>query len=90
MKKYKPKFPILIKHKKIFVWYGNRWMNISMQIMIHGEGFKGFKTFSKKIFDCAILKKHSFHKVFYVDTLEHVTECSYCHLRKENDEKTKK
>lgn len=84
IKKYKPRFPILIQKKKVFIWYGDRWMNINLEIMVRGGGFKGFKSLVQGLFNCMFLKKHSFRRVFYVNTLEYVTECSYCHKRKNN------
>ena len=82
IKKYKPRFPILIKKKTLFIWYGDRWMNVKLEIMIHGEGFKGFKNFVKQLYRCAFQKKHTFIKVFYIDRLEDSVECMYCHKKK--------
>ena len=46
------KFPISIKKKKLFIWYGNHWMNINLQILIHGGGLKGFKRFTYNWIKC--------------------------------------
>ena len=82
IKKYKPRFPILIKKKRLFIWYGNRWMNVNLEIMSHGGGFEGFKSLTKNIYNCLVKKKHKFIKIFYMKSMEHSVECMYCHKKK--------
>ena len=52
------KFPILIKNKTMFIWYANHWMNIKLEIMIHGGGVKGFFRFGYKLVQCMFGRHH--------------------------------
>lgn len=83
------RFPILYKHKKIFVRYYGRWMNLSLEAMMHGGGFRGYSRFFYHWFRCAI----GIHRIggygdFVLDdsgkpvSFERYTACMYCDKHK--------
>ena len=41
------KFPILVKNKRIFIWYHGHWINIHLESIANGGGFKGYYRFFK-------------------------------------------
>ena len=89
------KFPILYKHKKIFVWYSGRWVNLSLEATAHGGGFKGYSRFFYHWARCAvgIHRKGSFFGFVEDDNgkiigCESYRACMYCHGEKEIENAT--
>lgn len=75
------KFPILVKHKRVFVWYADHWINIHLSATSHGSGIKGYYRFFKGWIQC-MFGKHSYIHVFRFDKGKDI-ECSYCWKEKE-------
>lgn len=71
------KFPILVKKKRVFIWYSNHWINIHLESIANGAGFKGYYRFFKGLLLC-ILGKHRYAYVFSMETLSRNKMCSYC------------
>lgn len=85
------KFPILIKHNKVFVWYGGHWINISLEAQAHGGGFKGYRRFFWHWARCAVGIHRKGHFAGFVHDendnrivgFESYTACMYCRGQKE-------
>ena len=76
------KFPILIKKKRVFLWRGNKWLNVSLSAQAHGYGIKGYYRFFVGLFHC-LAGRHKYIHVFRMKDLKTHKECSYC--GKENE-----
>jgi hypothetical protein len=78
------KFPILFKHKKVFVWYSGRWINIQLEAQSHGGGFKGYLRFFYHWFRCMIGIHRTGHFCGFTringkaNVFESYTACMYC------------
>lgn len=84
------RFPILIKKKRVFVWYSGHWINVTLEAVTHGGGFKGYSRFFYHWFRCMI----GIHRIGHfcgfsedehgkVDGFESYTACMYCHGNKQ-------
>ncbi len=90
------RFPILYKHKKIFVWYSGHWINLSLEASAHGGGFKGYRRFFHNWIKCMLGKHTIGHYCGFVHDehddriigFERYTACMYCHgLKKIKDDR---
>ncbi len=78
------RLPILIKKRKLFIKYKNRWLNINSEISSRGGGWKGLRLLISGINKCR-KGNHSYRTVFYTRTLDSSVECCYCHERKKDE-----
>ena len=76
------KFPILVKHKRVFLWYSGHWININLMAQANGDGIKGYYRFFKGWIEC-IFGKHRYVYVFRIKHMKTSVECSYCWKEKE-------
>lgn len=76
------KFPILIKHQRVFIWYSDHWINIHLMAQANGGGIKGYYRFFKGWIEC-IFGKHRYIHVFRIKHMKTCVECSYCWKEKE-------
>jgi hypothetical protein len=73
------------------VWYGNRWMNLSLEARCHGDGLIGYFRFFRGWLRC-LLGKHNvisfcgpvLDKEDKLLGFEHYTACAYCYGEKKN------
>lgn len=75
------KFPIIFKHKRIFVWYSGRWINIHLGAAASGDGIRGYYLFFKGWLKC-VLGKHTYIHIFRMKTFTSHKQCSYCRKEK--------
>jgi hypothetical protein len=75
------KFPILIKKKKLFIWYSNHWINVSSEIGYYGGGVKGTYRFFKGWIKC-LFGKHSYSDIFCLKQWQAEHRCHYCRKEK--------
>ena len=85
-------FPILYKHKRIFIWYSGRWMNLSLEASTHGVGIKGYFRFFYHWIRCIFGAHRIGHFAGFtedengkVNGFEGYTACMYCHGLKKVD-----
>ena len=79
------KFPIFVKNKRIFIWYHGHWINIHLESIANGGGFKGYYRFFKGLLLC-ILGKHRYIFVFSTKDSNSHKNCSYCRkIKNENN-----
>lgn len=73
---------ILFKHKRVFVWYADHWINIHLMAQANGDGIKGYYRFFKGWIEC-IFGKHRYVHVFHMNDMRRSVECTYCWKEKE-------
>ena len=81
---------ILFKHKRVFVWYADHWINIHLMAQANGDGIKGYYRFFKGWIEC-VFGKHSYRHVFkFYKTYDNKStiECAYCWKEKEIEKDT--
>ncbi len=78
---------VLFKHKRIFVWYGDHWINIHLMATANGGGIKGYYRFFRGWIKC-IFGFHSYGHVFKMNDMKTHRECSYCWKEKELEKDT--
>jgi hypothetical protein len=76
------KFPILIKKGRIFLWYSDHWINITLIATCNGGGIKGYYRFFKGLLKC-IASQHSYINVYRIISHSSRIQCSYCNKEKE-------
>lgn len=78
---------ILYKNKRVFVWYAEHWINISLMAQANGDGIKGYYRFFKGWIEC-IFGKHRYTHVFHMKDMRKSVECSYCRKEKDDEKDT--
>jgi len=78
------KIPIIIKNRKLFVRYSKHWLNVNLEIVSRGGGWKGLVSFLKGINNCR-KGNHVYHTVFFMQSMTSCVCCCYCRERKKDE-----
>jgi hypothetical protein len=76
------KFPILVKHKRVFLWYSGHWININLMSLTNGGGIRGYYRVFKDLLLCNF-GKHRYGGVFRMKEMRSAIQCAYCRKEKE-------
>jgi hypothetical protein len=71
------KFPVLVKKRKLFIWYSGHWINIPLEITSYGGGLKGTYRFFKGWIRC-MFGSHSYSSIFCLKQWQSKRQCHYC------------
>lgn len=84
-------FPIKIQKCVIFLRHNKNWLNVNIEIAVHGGGIKGFCRFTYNLIRCMFDKhlmigKGSFKGQGRNMEFERYTACWYCDKREDKNE----
>jgi len=68
---------LLIKNRRLFIFWKTNWLNVSLQIESHGGGLRGFKKLLRGLNKCR-RGEHTYGGVFRMKTMTTSRECFYC------------